>query len=342
MDLVFWRTIMAVANYDRWTIGSLITLVVILIVAFILIFAPPWKSGKSDEGVEAPNAQVANWKAEAEKAANERKAEFERFKQEIVNLKSGFEAKVRGTEHATTRKAEETKKAEEAAEKAKKIMEKTNIFLTNIDAWVNNEFVQDAAQLRLAPQWEATIRQLIEANWTCYDREAAAYAGRRIWDIAGDRATAVVLKYVNDPRVVVSENAKKWYHDYCPKAILDRIEGNCSIPPNVVPDATSAPDPMPTPTPMPTAPVRRTRPRINVVPPRSPATPTTSSAPSAAGPSFTEEQAQELEKIAQAAEWKAAEFLAKFGPANTFTTTYQGDAWRARELADKARANIRR
>ena len=97
-------------------------------------------------------------------------------------------------------------------------------FRSNMESW-NHKELENPAQLRLAPEYEVVVKQLIESNFTSYDERVVERASRKIWDIAGDRATAIIVEYTNDPRVVVSENARAWYHQYCPKGILDRIDG---------------------------------------------------------------------------------------------------------------------
>ena len=97
-------------------------------------------------------------------------------------------------------------------------------FRSNMESW-SHPTLENPAQLRLAPDYEVVVKSLIESNFTSYDSHVVERASRKIWDIAGDRAVSIILEYTNDPRVVVSENAKAWYHQYCPKGILDRIDG---------------------------------------------------------------------------------------------------------------------
>lgn len=72
---------------------------------------------------------------------------------------------------------------------------------------------------------------MADEGFTSHDQRVVDMTGRKIYAIAGDRATAIVLEYVNDPRAIVAENAKWWYKTYCPGAILDKIETKKPTPP---------------------------------------------------------------------------------------------------------------
>lgn len=98
------------------------------------------------------------------------------------------------------------------------------VFAGNVKAWMECKQVEKPAQLCLAPDWEKVVRTLIEEGFTSYDWAVSQTASRRIYNIAGDRAVSVILEYVKDPRVIVAENAKRWYESYCPGAILERID----------------------------------------------------------------------------------------------------------------------
>ena len=109
----------------------------------------------------------------------------------------------------------------DAKAKAEKEAESFN---SNVDSWMNHPAVEEPAQLKLAPKYEAVVRRLIDENFTSHDPAVLRRVGRKIYDIGGEMAIPIVLEYVDDPRVAVAENAKLWYKHYSPKAILDKIE----------------------------------------------------------------------------------------------------------------------
>jgi len=91
-------------------------------------------------------------------------------------------------------------------------------------AALNNPTYAEAAQLALAPKWEDAVRVLIRDNFSSQDPKVLAPVGRQIWNLGGDRATAVVLEFVRHSNVVVAQNAQLWYKHYNPGALLNKLE----------------------------------------------------------------------------------------------------------------------
>lgn len=135
--------------------------------------------------------------------------------QVVADAKAEAETKVK-TEAESKAKAETEAKARAEAE--------SKVFANNMGSWAYDPLLEDPAQLKLAPEYERVVRRLIQANFTSHDAGVVEATSRKIWEIAGDRATAIVLEYTNDPRVVVAENAKLWYKNYSPKAVMNKIE----------------------------------------------------------------------------------------------------------------------
>lgn len=104
------------------------------------------------------------------------------------------------------------------------VLSKADTFKSNMDSWVNHAETKDVAQLRLAHDYEMVVRALVESGFVSHDPAVVDTVSRKIWEIAGDRATAIVLEYTTDGRVIVEENAKKWFKAYNPGALLDRID----------------------------------------------------------------------------------------------------------------------
>jgi len=104
-------------------------------------------------------------------------------------------------------------------------------YKSNVESWTSHKSLKTEAQIALAPNWERVVHQMVDKSFTSHDQRVVCAAGRNIFDLAGDRATAIILEYVNDPRVVVAENARDWYKKYHPGAILDKIEAKPTPPP---------------------------------------------------------------------------------------------------------------
>jgi len=100
----------------------------------------------------------------------------------------------------------------------------TAAFVSNKETWQHHPELENRAQLELVKDQAKLIRLMIEENFTNYNPEAVALAGNMIHRIGGESAIPIVLEYKNDPRVIVSENVRWWYKQYCPGAIDDRIE----------------------------------------------------------------------------------------------------------------------
>ena len=100
-------------------------------------------------------------------------------------------------------------------------------FYLNMATWLQNTNAEVRAEAwrRLAINWEKSTRLLVDWGFTNNNQEVVRSVGRKIWDIAGANALPVMLEYrYKSPLATVSVNATSWCDEYCPGAILDRID----------------------------------------------------------------------------------------------------------------------
>lgn len=102
----------------------------------------------------------------------------------------------------------------------------TPAFQSNMDS-LDDPATKVAAQMALMEKEDITlvINELVNKGFTSHNNGVAVSSGRKIYNLYGERAIPVVLKYVHDDRVIVADWARKWYNHYSPGAILGRIEG---------------------------------------------------------------------------------------------------------------------